>query len=131
MAKSRSKGSKADKRSSKAANEKEVPAASAKKIKAKTDADRRKSKIDGIKKTLMPAVLGVMGGFAISGMPDISANYPWHFVVLNFLLITLIIQRVIYPKIGIEVMEFKAKDWIYVEFIAIDLWLVTWTILIN
>jgi hypothetical protein len=32
---------------------------------------------------------------------------------------------------GINAAEFKSKDWFYVEFLAVDLWLVTWTLLLN
>jgi hypothetical protein len=32
---------------------------------------------------------------------------------------------------NIEVTRFGAKDWFYVEFMAVDLWLVTWTLLLN
>ena len=41
------------------------------------------------------------------------------------------VQRAIYPLMGIDAARFKTKDWLYVGFIAVDLWLVTWTILLN
>jgi len=31
----------------------------------------------------------------------------------------------------IDAAGFHTKDWFYVEFMVIDLWLVTWTILLN
>jgi hypothetical protein len=114
--------------------------------KPKTAAERRRAQIDGIKKTIYPAVLGVAGGFICFYSPDIigqlpwltpliSPNdlnlFPWHFVMLVFIGITYLIQKATYSFLGIDVSEFKQKDWFYVEFMAIDLWLVTWTFLLN
>jgi len=31
----------------------------------------------------------------------------------------------------IDAEAFQTKDWLYVEFMAVDLWLVTWTLLLN
>ncbi len=114
--------------------------------KPKTAAQRHKSQIDGIKKTVYPAVLGVAGGFVCFYSPSmvsqlpwlatiISPNsvnlLPWHFVMLLFIGITYLIQKATYSFLKIDVNEFKGKDWFYVEFMAVDLWLVTWTLLLN
>jgi hypothetical protein len=61
----------------------------------------------------------------------VGVRVEWHFILLNLILITTIVQRFIYPLIGIDVLAFKGKDWFYVEFIVVDLWAVTWTILLN
>lgn len=105
----------------------------------KGKADRRKSRSDGIIMTLYPAVLGVIFGFASlelfgTGVPEEGAagmTYPWYFVMTIVIAITYYIQRFTYPFMKINVEEFKAKDWFYVEFIAVDLWLVSWTLLLN
>jgi hypothetical protein len=95
------------------------------------ETDRRKRHVDGIKMTLVPAILGVGTGFVCNHVLGISTVLPWHFVMMVVILTTFVIQKIIYPPIGIDVFELKGKDWLYVEFIAVDLWLVTWTILLN
>ncbi len=107
--------------------------APAPKAKPKTTLERRKEQVEGIIKTVYPGALGVLLGFAsYSANASINQyNLPWHFVLLIVILITYIIQKFTYPLIGIDSMAFKSKDWFYVEFMAIDLWLVTWTILLN
>jgi hypothetical protein len=116
------------------------------KAKPKTVAERKKVQIDGIKKTVYPSVLGVAAGFTcfyspsiISQLPGLSAIVspdsvsllPWHFALFVLIGITFLIQKMTYPLLGIDATEFKGKDWFYVEFMAVDLWLVTWTLLLN
>ncbi len=106
--------------------------APAPKPKPKTALERRKEQIDGIIKTVYPAALGVLMGFAsYYFMAAITESFPWHFMVVLVILITYIIQKFTYPFLGIDSMAFHGKDWFYVEFMAIDLWLVTWTFLLN
>ncbi len=103
------------------------------KPKPKTALERRKEQIDGIIKTVYPAALGVLMGFVSYYLMTSMNQYniPWHFVLLLVLLLTYFIQKLTYPFIGIDSTSFQGKDWFYVEFMAIDLWLVTWTILLN
>lgn len=109
---------------------KSQPAAA--KPKPKSAAERRKDQIDGITKTVYPAVLGVLAGFACYYAPAETLNQlPWHFVLLVVLAVTYFIQKVTYPFLKIDVANFKGKDWFYVEFMVIDLWLVSWTLLLN
>jgi hypothetical protein len=101
------------------------------KAKPKNAAERRQDRIDGIKKTVYPAVLGVLAGFACyHGAASIN-QLPWHFVMLSVILVTYIIQRYTYSFLKIDANAFHTKDWFYVEFMAVDLWLVTWTLLLN
>ena len=101
------------------------------KARQKSDAERRRDRIDGIIKTVFPSFLGVIAGFGcFYGGPAVS-QLPWHFVLLVLILVTYIIQKFAYPFLKIEVADFQGKDWFYVEFMAIDLWLVTWTLLLN
>jgi EMC6-arch len=151
MAKNRKKGVKSKEDSNKDSKGNNAPQSTAikspePKAKPKTAAERKKVQIDGIKKTVYPSVLGVAGGFVcfyspsiISQLPGLSATVspnsvnllPWHFVLLVLIGITYLIQKMTYPFLGIDVTAFKAKDWFYVEFMAVDLWLVTWTLLLN
>jgi hypothetical protein len=103
------------------------------KAKPKTAIERRKEQIDGIIKTVYPSALGVILGFAsYYATASINQyNLPWHFVLLVVIMITYIIQRFTYPFLSIDSAAFQSKDWFYVEFMAVDLWLVTWTFLLN
>lgn len=103
------------------------------KPKPKTALERRKEQVDGIIKTVYPAALGVILGFlSYYSMASIEQyGFPWHFVLLAVILISYIVQKFTYPLIGIDSNAFQGKDWFYVEFMTIDLWLVTWTILLN
>ena len=101
--------------------------------------ERRKARADGIVMTLYPAVLGVIFGFASlslfgTGVAEVGSTgmtYPWYFVMTLVIAITFYVQKFTYPYLKINVEEFKTKDWFYVEFIAVDLWLVSWTLLLN
>ena len=108
------------------------------KAKPKSAADRRKDRIDGITKTIYSAALGVIAGFACYFLAGaVGTNnwqigvLPWHFVLISVVLVTSLIQRFTYPFLKIDAASFQTKDWLYVEFIVVDLWLVTWTLLLN
>lgn len=101
------------------------------KAKQKSAAERRKDRIDGIIKTVFPSFLGVLAGFACFYSTSAISQLPWHFVLLVVILVTYIVQKFAYPFLKIDVVDFQVKDWFYVEFMAIDLWLVTWTLLLN
>ena len=108
------------------------------KAKPKSAADRRKDRIDGITKTMYSAALGVVAGFASYFLAGaVGTNHwqigqlPWHFVLISVILVTSLIQRFTYPFLKIDAASFQTKDWLYVEFIVVDLWLVTWTLLLN
>jgi hypothetical protein len=101
------------------------------KAKPKSAAERKKDRTDGIKKTVYPAALGVLAGFACYYSADAISLLPWHFVMIVVILVTYIIQKFTYSFMKIDAAGFQTKDWFYVEFMAVDLWLVTWTLLLN
>jgi hypothetical protein len=101
------------------------------KTRPKSAAERKQDRIDGIKKTVYPAVLGVLAGFACYYDANAISSLPWHFVLVVVIIITSLIQRYTYSFLKIDAAGFQTKDWLYVEFIAVDLWLVTWTLLLN
>jgi hypothetical protein len=101
------------------------------KVKPKSAAERRKDRIDGIVKTVYPSVLGTAAGFACYYTGAALDRYPWHFVMLSVILLTYVIQKYTYTFLKIDAASFKAKDWFYVEFMVVDFWLVTWTLLLN
>jgi len=139
MAKKRMKSKSAQKAAASATEESK--AADEKKITVpKKDAkERKKSRADGIVMTLYPAVLGVIFGFVslqlfgtgVAEEGSMGMTYPWYFVMTLVIATTFYVQKFTYPYLKINVEEFKTKDWFYVEFIAVDLWLVSWTLLLN
>ena len=106
---------------------------SAPKPKTKTAAERKKDKIEGIWKTIYPSVLGVLAGFVCFYTLGIAnqRSMEWLSTLLFVIAATYIIQKYTFPFLKVNANEFKGKDWFYVEFMAIDLWLVTWTLLLN
>jgi EMC6-arch len=103
------------------------------KPKPKTAAERKKDRIEGIWKTIYPSVIGVLAGFFCYYTLGIADQRPmqWLSTLLFVIAATYIIQKYTFPFLKVNANEFKSKDWFYVEFIAIDLWLVTWTLLLN
>jgi EMC6-arch len=99
----------------------------------KTAADRKKDRIDGIIKTVYASVLGTLSGFLCFYATGIANQRPmqWLSTLLFVIALTYLVQKYTYPLLKINVDNFQAKDWLYVEFMAICLWLVTWTILLN
>jgi len=51
--------------------------------------------------------------------------------MIMVILVTFLIQKYTYNLLKIDANDFKTKDWMYVEFMVVDLWLVTWTVLLN
>lgn len=101
------------------------------KARPKSAAERRQDRIDGIKKTVYPAALGVLAGFACYHGAAAISPFPWHSVMLSVIFITFLIQKYTYSFFKIDAAAFQTKDWFYVEFMVVDLWLVTWTLLLN
>lgn len=110
---------------------KQFQSTAAGKPKPKSEAERKKDRIDGIKKTVYPSILGAGAGFACYYGVAAASPLPWHFVMLVVIFVTYFVQKITYPFLNIDVSRFQAKDWFYVEFMAVDLWLVTWTLLLN
>ena len=138
MAKKRKKSKSAQKAAASVADEPKAKDEKTITVPKKDAKDRRKARADGIVMTLYPAVLGAIFGFASlsffgTGVAEEGevTTYPWYFVMTLVIAITFYIQKFTYPHLKINVEEFKTKDWFYVEFIAVDLWLVTWTLLLN
>jgi hypothetical protein len=100
-------------------------------IKEKTPEEKKKDHRDGIIKTIVPSILGIIAGIIVFGMYGAGENKVWYAVIMIVIALTYFLQKLIYPQIKIDVKEFKWKDWLYVEFIVLDFFLVTWTILLN
>ncbi|NYT00268.1 MAG: hypothetical protein GKB99_00880 [Methanocellales archaeon] len=98
------------------------------KIPEKTEEDREKEYMDGIKKTAISGIFGVLAGiisFYLAGEGQVRAGFG--FTVLAF---AILIQKYIYPLINVT-GELKTKDWFYVGFMTLSFWFVSWTLLLN
>ena len=98
------------------------------KIPEKTEKEREKEHIDGIKKTIVSGIFGIIAGitsFYLAGEAQARAGFG--FTVLVF---AILVQKYIYPSINVT-GELKAKDWLYIGFMTLSFWLVSWTLLLN
>ncbi len=97
-----------------------------KKPDTKTDQKPEKGKqathVEGIKKTLLASLLGIIGGFL--------SYYAASFGIFIFIVV-FYIQRPILPRLQIDVKEYQLKDWLYTAFMTFAFWFVCWTILLN
>lgn len=116
----------------------ESPAARAetqeKKIIAKerTPEEKQKEYREGIIKTVVASALGIIGGFLANSVYGTGEGKIWYLILFIAIGLTYFVQKyLIYPQLKIDAKEFKFKDWFYVEFIIVDLFLVTWTLLLN
>ena len=96
----------------------------------KTPEEKKKLHIDGIKKTVIPALIGTVAGFLSLNLGS-ATDLPWLSIMLFVIIFSYYAQRLVYPLINVDIKEFGNKDWFYVEFITIDFWLVVWTLLLN
>lgn len=100
-------------------------------IKERTPEEKRKEHRDGIIKTVVAAVLGIIAGVICFSLYGTGEDRQWYAILMIVIGLTYFIQKFIYPQINIDIKEFKFKDWFYVEFIILDFFLVTWTLLLN
>lgn len=100
-------------------------------IKEKTPEEKQKEHRDGIIKTIVAAVLGIIAGVICFRLYGTGEDRQWYAILMIVIGLTYFIQKLIYPQIKIDIKEFKFKDWFYVEFVILDFFLVTWTLLLN
>ncbi|AKB75642.1 hypothetical protein MSLAZ_2381 [Methanosarcina lacustris Z-7289] len=100
-------------------------------IKQKTPEEKQKAHRDGIIKTIVAAMLGTIAGVVAFSQYGAGQDRIWYAVLMIIIGITYYAQKLIYPSLQIDTKEFKAKDWFFVEFIVVDFFLVTWTLLLN
>lgn len=97
----------------------------------KTPEQRRKDRVEGIIKTAVASILGIVAGVVAFLVLDEGTDNTWYAIIVIIAIVTYYIQRVIYPQIKIDTKEFGIKDWFYVEFLVIDFALVTWVLMLN
>jgi hypothetical protein len=100
-------------------------------IKEMTPEEKQKAHREGIIKTIVSAVLGILAGFIMFNQYETGEDRIWYVILMIVIGITYYVQKLIYIPLKINTKEFKFKDWFYVEFIVIDFFLVTWTLLLN
>ena len=100
-------------------------------IKERTPEEKKKEHRDGIIKTIVASVLGIIAGIACFSLYGTGEDRIWYAVIAIVIGLTYYIQKLIYPQLKINTKEFKFKDWFYVEFIVLDFFLVIWTLLLN
>ena len=100
-------------------------------VKDRTPEEKQKDYRDGIVKTLVASAFGIIAGFLAYYMYGAGADKIWYAILMLVIGFTYFIQKFLYPQLKIDAKEFKFKDWFYVEFIIVDFFLVTWTLLLN
>lgn len=97
----------------------------------KTPEQRRKDRVEGIIKTAVASILGIIAGVVAEYILGTGEGTTWYAIIVIIAIVTYYMQRVIYPQINISTKEFGLKDWFYVEFLVIDFALVTWVLMLN
>ena len=102
-------------------------------IRTKTAEEKRQAHIDGIIKTAVASIIGIVAGIAVFmqlGVGD-STDVKWYAILTIVAALSYYAMRLVFPLIKVRTKDFGLKDWFYVEFIVIDFCLVTWTLLLN
>ena len=100
-------------------------------VKEKTPEERKKNHIEGIIKTAVASIIGIIAGFISFKQFGTAEDTTWYAILTIVAVLAYYAQRIIYPAININSKEFGFKDWFYVEFLVVDFCLVTWTLLLN
>lgn len=100
-------------------------------LKEITPEEKQKAHREGIIKTIVASALGIIAGLIASSLYGTGENKAWYAILMIVIGFTYFLQKLIYSQLNIDTIEFKFKDWFYVEFIVIDFFLVTWTLLLN
>lgn len=100
-------------------------------VKEKTPEERKQNHIEGIVKTAVASIIGIVAGFISFNQFGTAEDTTWYAILTIVAVLAYYAQRIIFPAIKINSKEFGFKDWFYVEFLVIDFCLVTWTLLLN
>jgi len=93
----------------------------------KSNAKRR---IEGIKKTIIPSLIGIIFGTLLGIFLGDGENVS---LIELFIIVAILtyLQKFIFPLVGVTPSEFEIKDWLYVGFMTLAFMLVSWTMYIN
>lgn len=103
------------------------------KIPEKSEEERKKEYMGGIKKTVIPGIFGIIGGFISFYLAGsvVGGVQPRAGFGLIILVSAVFIQKYIFPLVSIRAEELGAKDWLYIGFMTLAFWFVSWTFLLN
>ena len=79
--------------------------------------------VEGVKKTVFPAIFGVLAGILSFLLTEPESGDG-----LIIATILIILQRYMYPLIRLNI---NVKDFLYISFITVFSWFITFTLLIN
>ncbi len=96
-----------------------------------TPEEKQKAHREGIIKTIVASILGILAGVIMFSLYGTGEDRIWYVILMIVIGITYYIQKLLYIPLKIDTKEFKFKDWFFVEFVVIDFFLVTWTLLLN
>ena len=96
----------------------------------KTKLEKQADHIERIKRTLAASLIGIIVGvasFYLSGfaVKDIGL------LAFMLMLAGIVVQRHLFPLLGITKTKLGAKDWFYQGFMTFAFWFMTWTILLS
>lgn len=110
--------SKSDAKSTQLKAEKKPPT----KADERPESEKQIKHVEGIKKTLLSSLLGIVAGV-------FSYYLPAYGILI--LLILIYAQRIILLRVKIDTKEFRFTDWFFIVFMTFAFWFVSWTILLN
>lgn len=99
--------------------------------KVKTPEERKKAHIEGIIKTAVASVIGILAGVLTHYQFGDATNLRWYALLTIIVALSYYALRLVLPIFKIDTKEFGFKDWFYVEFLVVDFCLVAWTMLLN
>ena len=102
-------------------------------FKMKTPEEKKQAHKEGIIKTAVAAIVGIVAGiiaYMQLGIGD-DPTVKWYVIMMFIVGISFYVMKFSFPIFKIKPKEFGFKDWFYVEFIVVDFCLVTWTLLLN
>ncbi|MCS3924358.1 EMC6-like membrane protein [Methanosalsum natronophilum] len=101
------------------------------KIKEKTPEERKQNHIEGVIKTAVAAIIGIIAGIAGYYLLDKAIDFTWYSIIIVVGIIAFYLQKAVFPLVKINTKDFGAKDWLYVEFLVLDFFLITWILMLN
>jgi len=90
-------------------------------------ADRRASHRRSLKVTALASLAGVAAGLLSGSL----ASGPSDTVGLLVAAVAMVVSIGAMRAVGVDVTDFSTKDQLYVAFMVVALWFVTWTILLT
>jgi len=92
----------------------------------KQERDKKREEYEeGLKKTLIPALFGVLAGV----ISFFALNNPASEDGLLIAILMVLVQKFVYPFTHTSIKG--AKDWIYISFMTVFCWFIAFSLLLN